>query len=254
MFACITCIAIVIDVNVDMFSMRKCKLHKSRSTTVRNRRVMDLVSYITNALHKDDIIAGYSTLQLKCGKDIIPIGHDSKCVSHLLQVIVSHLLRKALDKLDDCTFVENTVQNSYPDYVIAVRGLHYAIDMKSCYRKNANQISGFTLGTYRGYFKDRTTKRCIYMPYENFDKHVCICVVYSRLENTIRVADLFVREKWQIASKHPGSGNTKNIGSIKNLKDISSGKTCFKNERDFDKYWMHYGDKPERNEGCVHRI
>lgn len=53
----------------------------------------------------------------------------------------------------------------------------------------------------------------------------------------------FVCEKWEIASDSSGSGNTANIGSISNIKDIISCNGMFKNlgEEVFDDYWMNYG-------------
>ena len=53
----------------------------------------------------------------------------------------------------------------------------------------------------------------------------------------------FVVEKWKIASDRSGSGNTANIGSIRNIDDILAGKGVFSKlgENWFDDYWMNYG-------------
>ena len=40
---------------------------------------------------------------------------------------------------------------------------------------------------------------------------------------TIKYFDFFVAPKWKIASDSRGSGNTANIGSIKNISDIKRG-------------------------------
>lgn len=52
----------------------------------------------------------------------------------------------------------------------------------------------------------------------------------------------FVAEKWRIASDKGGSGNTANIGSIKNIEDIVAGRGVFSGlgESWFDDYWMNY--------------
>lgn len=49
-------------------------------------------------------------------------------------------------------------------------------------------------------------------------------------------------EKWRIASDKGGSGNTANIGSIKNIADIVNGRGMFSRlgESWFDDYWMNY--------------
>lgn len=44
--------------------------------------------------------------------------------------------------------------------------------------------------------------------------------------------DIFLlQEKWQIASDKTGSGNTKNIGSIKNVADLVNGNGVFASAR-----------------------
>ncbi|MEN9847622.1 MAG: hypothetical protein RL368_362 [Pseudomonadota bacterium] len=52
----------------------------------------------------------------------------------------------------------------------------------------------------------------------------------------------FIAEKWQIASDKSGSGNTANIGSIKNIADLINGQGMFAKlgETWFDEYWMNY--------------
>ena len=53
----------------------------------------------------------------------------------------------------------------------------------------------------------------------------------------------FAQEKWKMASDKPGSGNTANIGSIKNIEDIIKGDGVFAKagEDIFDDYWSNYG-------------
>ncbi len=58
----------------------------------------------------------------------------------------------------------------------------------------------------------------------------------------VRDFQFFVAEKWKIASDKSGSGNTANIGSINNIKDIINGNGMFSKlgETWFDDYWMNY--------------
>jgi hypothetical protein len=54
--------------------------------------------------------------------------------------------------------------------------------------------------------------------------------------------EFLLQEKWRIASDQPGSGNTKNIGSVKKIKDLMKGKGVFAEfgVEVFDDYWMNY--------------
>lgn len=54
--------------------------------------------------------------------------------------------------------------------------------------------------------------------------------------------NFFVQPKYKIASATPGSGNTKNIGSISNLNKLVNGQGVFSTlgEEVYDDYWMFY--------------
>ena len=51
-----------------------------------------------------------------------------------------------------------------------------------------------------------------------------------------------MQEKWKIAADRPGSGNTKNIGSVNKIEDLVNGNGTFVNlgEKFFNDYWMYY--------------
>lgn len=78
----------------------------------------------------------------------------------------------------------------------------------------------------------------------NVDKLVSITSV-------IRDFDFFVAEKWKIASDKRGSGNTANIGSITDIRDLKTGNGVFSKlgEEWFDEYWMNYGIASMLKEG-----
>jgi hypothetical protein len=71
----------------------------------------------------------------------------------------------------------------------------------------------------------------------------------TRIENlksitsVIKDFDFFAAPKWKIASDSQGSGNTANIGSIKDIDDLKAGNGVFSllGEEWFDEYWMNYG-------------
>lgn len=63
------------------------------------------------------------------------------------------------------------------------------------------------------------------------------------ITSVIRDFDFFAAAKWKIASDSRGSGNTANIGSIKNIDDLKAGRGVFSQlgEKWFDEYWINYG-------------
>lgn len=63
------------------------------------------------------------------------------------------------------------------------------------------------------------------------------------ITSVIKDFDFFAAPKWKIASDSQGSGNTANIGSIKDIEDLKNGNGVFSKlgENWFDEYWMNYG-------------
>jgi hypothetical protein len=63
------------------------------------------------------------------------------------------------------------------------------------------------------------------------------------ITSVIKDFDFFVAPKWKIASDSRGSGNTANIGSIKDISDLRAGNGVFSKlgEKWFDEYWINYG-------------
>lgn len=63
------------------------------------------------------------------------------------------------------------------------------------------------------------------------------------ITSVIKDFDFFAAPKWKIASDSQGSGNTANIGSIKDIDDLKDGNGVFSKlgEDWFDEYWMNYG-------------
>ena len=75
-----------------------------------------------------------------------------------------------------------------------------------------------------------------------------LSAIHSVIENFI----FFVQPKWKIANDIPGSGNTRNIGGITNIKKLINGQGPFSalGEDVFDDYWMGYFNKVDaRNAG-----
>src|SRR5690606_34818815 len=77
-------------------------------------------------------------------------------------------------------------QNHYPDITfIANDGSKFAIDFKSTYRISANLVSGFTLGAFTGYFRQRASLKNVTFPYQDYAGHFVFGVIYSRTKEVV---------------------------------------------------------------------
>lgn len=152
-------------------------------------------------------------------------------------------------------------QNFYPNTTfIDIANNKYALDIKSTYRKDGKSVNGMTLGAFTGYFRDRKSKKNITFPYDEYVGHFVLGIIYSRTDENVderkvyQLDDLqnitsvvknftfFVHEKYRIATDRPGSGNTKNIGSVVKIDELINGDGPFTKlgEEIFDDYWMYY--------------
>jgi len=193
-------------------------------------------------------------------KNIYTISVDTKVVSKSIELMLFPVLLR-FSKKHNYKVILSEYQNHYPDMTfISSRGMKIALDLKSTYRISENRVNGFTLGAFTGYFRDRTSKKNITFPYSEYSCHIVLGVIYSRSEQAIderkiysidklhniisvvRDFNFLVQEKWKIATDRPGSGNTKNIGSVTNIEELVSGKGSFSElgKEVFDDYWMNY--------------
>jgi len=193
-------------------------------------------------------------------KNIYTISVDTKVVSKIIELMLFPVLLR-FSKKHNYKVILSEHQNHYPDMTfVSTSGMKIALDMKSTYRTSANRVNGFTLGAFTGYFRDRTSKKNITFPYCEYSCHIVLGVIYSRSEQAIDERKIYsidelhniisvvrdfgflVQEKWRIASDRPGSGNTKNIGSVTNIEELVSGKGPFSKlgKEAFDDYWMNY--------------
>lgn len=192
-------------------------------------------------------------------KNVYTISSDTKVISKIIELyIFPKLLEFALRNELEIELTKE--QNFYPDITFKDRnGNLYAVDLKSSYRKNATHINGMTLGAFTGYFRDRKSLKNVTHPYEEYKAHVVLGVIYdtatdiderktytldqlNEIVSVIKNFQFFVQEKWKIAIDRPGSGNTKNIGSVSKIEDLINGKGVFSNlgEDVFNDYWMYY--------------
>lgn len=225
-------------------------------------------------------------------KNVYTISSDTKIVSKILEIHLFPILLGFADKIG-YNIVLAKKQNYYPDITFIKKddsAIKFAVDLKTTFRRKGNQI-GFTLGSHGEYFSNRESKKNIQFPYKEYSGHFCLGIIYDKADeldahvdgtkimqvkelgvlslqdgsevvpsmqsitSVIRNFDFFFSEKWKIASDSQGSGNTANIGSVTNEKDIKEESGVFSRlgEEYFDLYWLNYnkatmlvGGKPKR--------
>jgi len=203
----------------------------------------------------DWVVKGF----IDVARNIYTISTDTKVVSKVMELLLfPQLVRFA--RQHDLKLHLAERQNFYPDVTFIDEENHlFAVDLKTTYRVNRERTNGMTLGAFTGYFRSRESRKNCSFPYGNYAGHFVLGVIYSQalaiderqvhsLDNleqiTSAIADFqfFVQEKYRIASDRPGSGNTKNIGSVQKIEDLLHGTGPFAElgEAIFDDYWMYY--------------
>lgn len=193
-------------------------------------------------------------------RNIYTISVDTKVVSKIIELMLFPVISQFAAE-HGYKMVLSEYQNHYPDIsFIAPDETKIAFDLKSTYRTSANTVSGFTLGAFTGYFRQRHSTKNITFPYEQYTAHFVLGIIYSRSDEAIderriytldnlhdivsvlKDFTLLLQEKWRIANDRPGSGNTKNIGSVKDIQALLKGNGPFAlyGEEVFDDYWMNY--------------
>jgi hypothetical protein len=193
---------------------------------------------------------------------VYTLSHDSKILSSVFEILCEPIVKHIAEKHN--MRVEKAAQNAYPEFTLiddVNPNQKIAIDIKSTYRRytSIGRLSPFkfTLGSYRSYLRNPT--KSILYHYREYSEHWIIGFVYDRNENVrdIEIRDIieaaglqapysniqyFVQEKYKIAGRTPGAGNTTNIGSISsaNIEDFRLGISGFRTKDEFDSYWSNY--------------
>lgn len=213
----------------------------------------------------DWIVKGFIDID----KNVYTITNDTKVVSKIIEI----LLIPKLDKFARDHGLELELpskQNFYPDLTFKDNEGHlFAVDFKSSYY-DGESANGLTLGSYWGYFRERDTVKSMDHTNNSYSSHVVLGMLYkqsvidanekavytvdelSAIHSVIENFIFFVQPKWKIANDIPGSGNTRNIGGITNIKKLINGQGPFSalGEDVFDDYWMGYFNKVDaRNAG-----
>ncbi|GAY27118.1 MULTISPECIES: type II restriction endonuclease [unclassified Prevotella] len=203
----------------------------------------------------DWIVKGFIDID----KNVYTITNDTKVVSKIIEIML-------IPRLNDfavrhgMSIVLPSAQNFYPDITFKdIEGNLYALDFKSSFYANGRSC-GFTLGSYWGYFRQRDKKKNTDYPYNEYKCHLVLGILYKQctetynektlysidkldvIKSVIRDFTFFVQPKWKIASDRPGSGNTRNIGSVFGLDNLVNGKGTFSElgEDIFDDYWINF--------------
>jgi len=198
-------------------------------------------------------------------ENIYSISSDTKIISKIFEI---HLFPKFLEFANKYNYeiILAEKQNWYPDISFVSKTndkIKFALDLKTTYKleDKPNFCNGFTLGSHGEYFTNRNSSKNIQFSYNQYLGHYCLGIIYTRnqlanLENVniykkddlLKIPsvvcdfEIFVSEKWKIASDKSGSGNTANIGSITYIEDILNGNGVFSKlgENWFDEYWINY--------------
>ena len=203
----------------------------------------------------DWIVKGF----IDVNKNIYTISADTKVISKIIELYIFPKIY-AFAQNNGLEIELTEQQNFYPDITFKDKeGNLFAVDLKSSYRKDSTHINGMTLGAFTGYFRERNSTKNVTHPYGDYKAHVVLGIIYdtvrdiderkvysigqlNEIVSVIKNFDFFVQEKWKIAIDRPGSGNTKNIGSVSKIEDLKQGNGSFAKlgEAIFDNYWMEY--------------
>jgi len=238
--------------------MKKSELNNRLKERFRTRFLKHIGSF-SKAVSSDTgdwVIKGF----IDIAKNIYTISADTKVISKIMELLLFPKICE-FAKRHQYKMILSKEQNFYPDIsFVDKQNNKFALDLKSSYRKSEKSVNGMTLGAFTGYFRDRKSTKNITFPYDEYVGHFVLGVIYSRKDresderSVYQLKDLrnitsvihdfafFLQEKYRIAVDRPGSGNTKNIGSVTRVDDLISGKGPFSKlgESVFDDYWMYY--------------
>ena len=163
-------------------------------------------------------------------KNVYTVSADTKIVSKILEI---HLLPKILEFAEKNSYriVLAQYQNWYPDISFVHSEdptIKFAVDIKTTYRdpEYPGHCNGFTLGSHGEYFINRSSKKNIQFPYNEYLSHLCLGIIYTRndaddLDETriYKVKELFLQSEYEGQKNQIGG---KKILKVDNLHSITS--------------------------------
>lgn len=194
-------------------------------------------------------------------RHVYTISVDTKITSKVLELLLFPMFVE-FGRANGLRIELSPHQNFYPDitFMHEATGSKFALDVKSTYRVDEANVNGMTLGAFTGYFRQRENNKNTLYPYGQYSGHFVLGVIYSkcdeviderktytledleRIPSVIKNFQFFAQPKFRIASWRPGSGNTKNIGSVTKVAELINGTGPFEKlgEEVYDDYWMFY--------------
>ena len=238
--------------------MKKAGKQKASKEYFRKKLLahIDLFNSAVATESGDWVVKGF----IDIAKNIYTISVDTKVVSKIMELLLFPKICRLAHE-NGFKMVLCKEQNFYPDITFIDRQNNkFAVDLKSTYRKNEKEVNGMTLGAFTGYFRNRKSKKNISFPYEEYAGHFVLGVIYSRashvsderriykldelqkITSVVKDFQFFLQEKYKIAIDRPGSGNTKNIGSVRDVRALIEGRGPFVpyGREVFDDYWINY--------------
>ena len=222
-------------------------------------------SFLETKSH-DWIVKGF----IDVDKNVYTITNDTKVVSKIIEVLLIPKLLLFAER-NGLELELPSKQNFYPDLTFKdTEGHLFAVDFKSSYYRGKS-VNGLTLGSYWGYFRERDAVRNMDYTYNTYTSHTVLGMLYKKstikqdgktvytvdelsiIHSVIENFIFFVQPKWKIACDIPGSGNTRNIGGIKDIKKLQKGEGPFAElgEDVFDDYWMSYFNKADAEKAGI---
>ena len=228
------------------------------SQTFQRLLTEEVASYksLLETANNDWIVKGF----IDINRNVYTITNDTKVVSKIIEIILIPRLA-AFARHNGLTLELPSAQNYYPDLTFKdSEGNLFAVDFKSSYYGDDMKVNGLTLGSYWGYFRNRDTKKNTDHPYNAYQCHLVLGMLYRQsvtscnekdtysieelnvIKSVIEQFIFFVQPKWKIASDRPGSGNTRNIGGIVEIERLVNGDGPFAElgEDVFDDYWTNF--------------
>ncbi len=172
---------------------------------------------------------------------VYSLNADTKVISKALELMLSPFIFD-FARANRYSIQASPEQNFYPDYSLTSGREKISLDLKTTYRLPPDfvRVSGFTLGAFTGYFRARQSTKNIVFPYGEYTKHYVVGIIYSKVASAlepdiypleqlseiptpIRDLEIILQEKWRLAGTTPGSGNTKNIGSVRTIEALRKG-------------------------------
>lgn len=175
-------------------------------------------------------------------------------ITGIFQEVAKQKLKPFLKKQYGCKIIQGGARE-YPE-ITAYGGRlgrkKIAIDIKTTRRISKNRISGFSIGSYAGYFlhPERKLPGCKF-PYGEFKEHWIIGFIYSWHPDAdslhmVTNIEVIVSEKWRIASKSTATGTTFAISSVRDLERLRKGQGYFNSPEEFETFWKAKGLNREK--------